>query len=230
MTVAQLHDAFKIRLDKVDSLAYPNIVYQEIDFFLNLAQERIVKQRYGINNSKRAGFETIQKRTDDLRQLIVSANISPQATSVENKPNGLFYQLPNSPGIEYWFAIDEECDITYKDCDGNTETNRVPVKTITHDKYNKLVRDPFNNPYELELFRLMYQDKVEIIGTNSITPTTYYLRYIKKPRTIDYVNGVTSELADHIHNEIVAEAVNIALEDIESRRIQTQQNILNTEE
>ena len=61
MTSTEMVTAFKFRLDKTDSLNYPNFNNTEIDLLLNQAQERIVKQRYGTTNTKRESFEETQK-------------------------------------------------------------------------------------------------------------------------------------------------------------------------
>mgnify|MGYP003675943787 CR=1 FL=1 len=67
-----MHLEFKIFRDAVDSNAYPEMLDEEIDVYLNEAMDRVVKLRYGKNNLYRKGFEEIQKRTDDLKELVVS--------------------------------------------------------------------------------------------------------------------------------------------------------------
>lgn len=230
MTVLQMHKAFKLRIDKVDSLAYPNFEDDEIDYYLNLAQERIIKQRYSINNIYKEGFETTQKRTDDLRMLIKSATILPSPITGEEKPNGVFFLLPNSTTDLYWFSIQEEVNITYIDCFNKTVNSRIGVKVIQHDDYNKNIRDPFNGPSNIEASRLMYQDKAELLSDGTFTINSYIIRYIRKPVSIDILNNIDCELADHIHSEIIEEAANIVLENIESKRTNTQPIILNKQE
>ena len=61
-----MHIEFKLGLDKTDSLNYPNFEPEEIDLWLNRAQDRFVKTRY-VHNNKTETFEETQKRTDDLR-------------------------------------------------------------------------------------------------------------------------------------------------------------------
>ena len=61
MTIAEAHQEFKFRLDKMDALNYPNFLPEEIDLILNNAQQRFVKQRYGLNNIKRQSFEETEK-------------------------------------------------------------------------------------------------------------------------------------------------------------------------
>lgn len=70
MTVQEFHREFKIASDKVDSLQYAEFTLSERIYFLNEAILRIVKQKYSKNNVYQAGFEEIQKRTDDLKALV----------------------------------------------------------------------------------------------------------------------------------------------------------------
>jgi hypothetical protein len=227
MTVAELHTSFKFGMDKLDSLNYPNFESEEVDLLLNKAQERFVKQRIGITNTKRQSFEETQKRTDDIKALVSNSILTPTANSTDNKPNGKFVTLPT----DYWFAINEECDITYINCHGEEETKkRGSVKAIQHDDYATVVEDPFNKPWKKEVIRLMENGKIELITANDQDVTKYYLRYIKRPLNISLTGNVTSELSDHTHQEIVDLAIQIALEGIEAKRTQTFDKIVNTNE
>ena len=230
MTVQELHTAFKFGLDKLDSLNYPSIEPEEIDLLLNQAQDRYVKQRYGINNNKRQSFEETQKRTDDLKKLVFNVIITPAANASDNKPYGRFVTLPNTVGSEYWFAIEEECDITYFNCHNVSTTVRATVIPRTHDDYRKLIKDPFNKPDIYEIFRLMENGRVELISNVNITIGDYYLRYIKKPLRIDLNTNITCELSEHTHQEIIDEAIKIALEAIEAPRTPTFDKIITTTE
>ena len=57
MTISDAHINFKFLIDKADVLNYPNFLSEEIDLLFTIAQERIIKQRYGKNNIKRTSFE-----------------------------------------------------------------------------------------------------------------------------------------------------------------------------
>ena len=59
MTVAEMHIQFKVGLDKTDSLNYPNFEPEEIDLWLNKAQEKFIKSRYS-HDVKRETFEETQ--------------------------------------------------------------------------------------------------------------------------------------------------------------------------
>ncbi len=72
MIIQDMHIAIDLELNKVNSNLYDVVLPQEKDYFLNRAQERFIKQRYGAkSNNKGEGFEMSQKRIDDLQNLLV---------------------------------------------------------------------------------------------------------------------------------------------------------------
>ena len=282
MTAEDMHINFKLGVDKSDTVSTPDFEPEEVDTWLNIAQERIIKQRYSGMNPTGNSLEETQKRTDDLREVIMNATITPGTSTASSKPHALFFSLPNTaPQDVYWFAINEETNIIYQDCNSSiaetieknvyylvtgtivynettyTDTyflgvvghstytgtgtimsassKRVEVKPIQHDDYNHIIKDPFNKPYHNQVMRLMFQDKAELIGTSTVVPSIYHLRYIRKPLAIlldlnTPSNTVNCELSDHLHQEIVELAVSMALENIESVRYQTNLNELSKQE
>tara|TARA_R110002012_G_scaffold261340_2_gene443232 strand:+ start:14279 stop:14974 length:696 start_codon:yes stop_codon:yes gene_type:complete len=222
MTVAEMHIQFKVGLDKTDSLNYPNFEPEEIDLWLNRAQNRFVKTRYS-HDIKQETFEETQKRTDDLREVVVETTIFPSAVQTPVKPNGTLFDLPigNNDLPIYWFAINEECGIQYLNCTNGMVTERKNVKPIQHDDYNKIQTDPFNKPNKGKIVRLMHGDTVELISDGTFVIGSYILRYIKQPETISLANNNDCELAFHTHEEIVDSAVTMALENIASPRFQS---------
>jgi hypothetical protein len=97
----------------------------------------------------------------------------------------------------------------------------VEVRPINHLELEKIKNDPFKGPDYTKVLRLMFQDKIELIPAKNCTAIKYMCRYIAKPTPVSLPNNVTFVLADHVHQEIVDEAVKIALENIESNRSQT---------
>lgn len=63
-----MHIAVNLGVQKIGSFQVDNLLPEEIDHELNLAQRRFIKQRYSF--SRPPGFEQSQKRLDDLRNLI----------------------------------------------------------------------------------------------------------------------------------------------------------------
>jgi len=227
MTVLDMHQAFKIEFDKLDSVNYPNILPEEIDFLLNKAQDRFVKQRYGTNNTKRQSFEEIQKRTDDLKRLVKIENITPSPNTQSNIDiNAQFVDLPD----DYWFTVQERATITYNNCHNIPVTEKVNVKAIKHDNFNTIISNPFEKPNTQKVLRLMAEGFTELIHAPNVTINLYHIRYIKEPRRISLINNSTCELSEHTHQEIVNDAVSIALETLESLRTRTFDQIIKNQE
>lgn len=215
MTVAQMHTAFKFGMDKLDALNYPNFLPEEIDLLLNQAQDRYVKQRYGLNNVKRQSFEETQKRTEDLKNLVRAITLIPAAYATDNiNVNARFVTLP----LDHWFIIQERASITYEDCHGDDLTVNARIKPIQHVEFDVIIEDPFKKPNKEKVLRLMENGRVELITDSTTTLNSYYLRYIKQPVRISISTPTNCELSDHTHQEIVDEAIKIALEGIEAKR------------
>lgn len=227
MTVTEMHLQFKLGYDKLDSANYPDILPEEIDYLLNKAQDRFVKQRYGKNNIKRESFEEIQKRTDDLKALVKTAILTPLPSNSENiDPNAQFVELP----IDYWFTVQERCNIGHPTCHNNSIIETVEVRVIDHDNFNKIMSNPFEKPNNSKILRMMAYNQTELIHAPRVTIFDYYLRYIKKPVRISITTSTNCELSDHTHEEIVNEAVSIALETLETLRVKTFDPIIKNQE
>lgn len=215
MTISEVHLEFKFRFDKIDSLNYPNFLPEEIDLLLNQAQDRYVKQRYGLNNYKRQSFEETQKRTEDLKNIVLQVNLTTQPYSALNiDTNARFIILPT----DHWFVIWERATLQYIDCNNTTQTKSVEVRPIQHVEFDKVVHDAFKAPDTTKILRLMDQGKLELITAPNTSVVSYSLRYVKEPVRVSLNLGVTFELSDYTHSEIIDEAVNIALENIEAKR------------
>jgi hypothetical protein len=218
MTSAELELSFLRLYDKVTNLAAPGYTQDEIQLFLNKAQLQSVKHRYNYKGNKyREGVEATEKRRKDLSELVRGVDISGGSGNNSDQtgvfPNGEFFDLPT----DFLYTLMEEITIAHNTAcfDGN----RIKVKPITHDEYNANVNNPFKKPNEGLAWRIDYSHDIvnstdalrhEIVTGADMSITTYHVRYIKLPRDIDLVNGVTSELHESMHEEIVDMAVRIA--------------------
>ena len=223
MDIDSMHNEFKLLMDKADGGGSPSFLTSEIDRFLNAAIEKFVAKRAFGNNPRRTGFEEDQKRRDDLRNIVNNETLYPGIhISTINKPNGVFVTLPRN----YRHAINEEALVRTLDSIGTEK--RVSVKTITHDRYNKIIEDPFNKPEKNTVYRLDYNnDRVELICGEGQVIDNYYLRYLKNPAIVSKTTGVNCDLAKHTHREIVRMAVLEALENTENPRYQSSKIELN---
>jgi len=224
MNRASMHIEFKLLMDKAGEGGAPSFTTSEIDRFLNMSQDRFVTKRAFGNNPRRTGFEEDQKRRDDLRVLINEEHLTLAADSDVNKPNAAFYNLPTN----YRHSIQEEAFII---TEGVSDSGRrVSVKPITHDRYNKIINDPFNKPDKDTVYRLGYGgsthgNHVELICGENQSVSIYYLRYLKNPPQISTDQDCV--LAEHTHREIIRMAVVDALETVEQPRYQSSKIELN---
>ena len=223
MTISEMHDAFKLELDKIESLQYPSFTTNEVDYWLNRAIREFVKTRYSGINPKREGFEQSQKRIDDLRTLVREVTV-PCTITGAIKPNG--YVLTDGFGnaqfstAAYWLSLGEEVSITPT---GSTAI-RQGVTEITYDEYTYELDNPYST-YRLHYgkakpLRLFYNNTIEFISDGTYTVDNAYIRYIKSPVEVVY-STIDCDLPENTHDEIVSLSVRLALENIEQPRHQS---------
>ena len=173
MTIAEMHTEFRLLLDKADGGTAPSFLDAEIDRLLNISQDKFISKRAFGNNLRRTSFEEDQKRRDDLRNIVVFEKLNATSMSIDaHKPNARIVALPES----YRHMLSEEALITINN-GGEITAKRVGVKPITHDRYNKIIDDPFNSLSDDTVYRLDYSNNsFELISKQPIS--SYYLRYI----------------------------------------------------
>jgi len=241
-----MHTAFKLELDKTNSLQYPSFLPEEIDFWLNKAIRKFVRTRYSGINAKREGFEQSQKRIDDLRTLVREVTVPCLAGTVGvNKPNSYVLTSGFSNTVfsidPYWLSLGEEVKISYTSTStstGGVTTKRVGVTDVTTDNYRSKLDDPLSDHIlhydEAKPLRLFYNNTIEFITTDDYSVIEAYIRYIKEPVTVVYgatvLLSTDCDLADSTHDEIISIAVQLALEDIEQPRLQSYTQGINTME
>lgn len=221
MTISEMHTAFKLELDKIDSLQYPSFSTTEIDYWLNRGIKKFAKTRYSGFNPKKEGFEQTQKRIDDLRTLVREVTV-PCTTTGATKTNGYVLTTGFSNAVftaaPYWLSLGEEVSITPS---GGSAT-RVGVTEVTADTYRFEIDNPYSS-YILHYdsakpLRLFYNNTIEFISDGNYTVNNAYIRYLKEPTEVDYGTATDCDLPDHTHDEIVSTAVALVLENIEQPR------------
>jgi len=219
MTVSEMHIEFQVGYDKIDSFNSKTYTPEEIDIFLNNAQQIVLSQ------CTKDGLESNQTLRDYLRGITVNANLTTFISNADNKPNGSFIQLPS----DYRITLNEECSISYTDCNSIVKTKRVLVTPTTHDKYYKVVDNPFTTPYldnvvQLPCSTLSLNNAVELITDGTYTITIYHLRYMRNPQLIQYGSQYVTVLPDQdcelstqqSQKEVVSIAVLLALGKLEN--------------
>lgn len=225
MTVQELHYAVDQGLQKVGSYAYDNFLPDEIDYWLNRAQERFVKQRAFVEgDSKGLGFAGSQKRLDDLREILYINYTDDVAAAAGAESQQ--YDLP----VDYMFLVNLRARIYRNRCkpaDTSGPLFTVPVRIVNNAEIFFLQQDPFaRSQIDTPLATLSQADITVFQDNESFILEGISLDYIRTPQEIDLQLNQTSELADHTHQEIVDIAVKNILEAIESPRYQSSFNEL----
>jgi hypothetical protein len=220
MTIVEMHYDWGIKIDKVASFAKEDFNRAEIDWLLNEAIQVVLKQRYGTTNNQRSGFETSQKRTDDLKSLQIKFPLQPGITPTILAPNLLEVDLADLQ-YDYWFLTRGYADVIKPNC-----VEKASLRFMQHDDLNFALNDPFNKSDDSEvLFNFGRSsdgtsDSIYLYPDSTYPVGTVYLEYIKKPARVsyggyEYIDGITypqqdCDLSEHLHNEIVDVAVQIA--------------------
>ena len=218
MTRDQLHIAFKIALDKnSQSIAFggcPAFLPEEIDYWLNQGMYQEVSNKFTGLNTLKQPFEKSVKRIHDLEKLVQTDQIvSLQKDSMYNRcscdnyfKNKMFYV---------------DCVFYF----GGKQSNVILTDHITADKFKKT----YNNLPYIETPVATIENDSLIIYFDPITMDAddYFadITYVKEPTKVEHLNGSESEFPEYMWNEIVNRAVELALENIESRRVTTKQQL-----
>lgn len=258
MTIAEMHLEFKIFRDAVDSNAYPEMLDEEIDIFLNEAMDRLVKTRYNKNNLYKKGFEEIQKRTDDLKELVVSKFLKVEkSTNYEstgktvykaglntileligqtNTITGPFYNEETHTNIsenEYMFYIKSSVKSCKEDINNTDNCCKWKSLNLTQqDDLYTIEKDPFNKPSSSNPVGFFENGELYIWTENSGVIKNVLLTFIKKPLRMR-LNAVDTKPVTNceLNEHMHKEIVQIAV-DISLENLQSprvQTNIKNTQ-
>ena len=221
MTVQEMHFAVDQGLQKVASSVYDYFLPQEVDFWLNRAQERYIKQRlYKQTDPKKVGFEGNVKRMDDLRMLITADytdGVTPQPLQ-----DFIDFDLP----IDYMFLVNARVTMHVNHCGEQVDTADPEVtrdlRVVEQDKVYQHQQNPFAKTKAEFPLGVVYDDEVRVFQDNErFILKTLHLDYLRQPVDITLSTSVDCELAEHTHHEIVDLAVKSIIEAIESPRYQT---------
>lgn len=161
MTIDEMHIAVNLGVQKIASFQMDNFLPQEIDFELNTAMDRFIKQRYStLSNRYKRGFEQSQKRIDDLRHLVVESQLDAYYKGETIGFEEFFIDRVKLP-TDYLFLVSVLARIKY-DCSGITATTEPTTKTY----YKVSVAPPAN-------CRGCQIESISFAGTTEISKDPY---------------------------------------------------------
>ena len=219
MTRDQLHIAFKIEMDKnatnIAFGSYPAFLPEEIDYWLNQGMYQEVSNKFTGLNALKQPFEKSVKRIHDLEKLVV---------------NDEYVALDRIDGVNECVAQNVFSDkLFYVDGVLTFGEKRSPIILIEHAQSGRF-KQTYNNLPHIETPVAVIENNNLKIYFDPVTmdSNTYSLNltYIKIPTKVqDLTDEGMVEFPEYMQNEIVNRAVELALENIESNRIQTKQSL-----
>ena len=239
MTLQELNNEFDIHYNSIAGQSAPNLDAYEKSVFLTKAQLEIIKNYYDPkSNRKQEGFEASEKRREDLKELIKNySNASGFDNVSKIHLSSRFFNIPE----DVFLIVNEQVKINSSDCFNNTT---IEVKPVTHDEFNRQIKNPFQTPDSSLAWRLDYSTLnnnkvVEIVSPYNVTGSLEYkLRYLKYPKPIILtdlsvafpsegltIDGETAqsncELNESLHREILDRAVTLALRDYKPQNLES---------
>lgn len=219
MTRDELHIAFKIAIDKASqSIAFggcPAFLPDEIDYWLNQGLYQEINTKFSGNNATKASFEGSIKRTHDLEGLLRTDSVIATKDTNMNR-----CYVTNFYNGQRMFFIDAMLRFN--------ETN-ANVSLVTHEIAQRFKKTHDNNPW-IETPVCVIEDNTLYIYYDDISMKadeyTVDITYIKQPVKVEDLpaEGMT-EIPEYMQYEVINRAVELALEDIESRRVQTKSQL-----
>lgn len=229
MKFIELQEAFEIELNVLDDgLNKPKSM--DTEWWLNRGLEKFWKTRYSGMNTKSTGFEQDQKRIDDLRTLVTSAELevlkdSDSEYSAE-LPNDYVILLGDKAGIAPLYGEENPCwelneydeyVVKYGD------TIEASIETIDRQLSNSLSEHILKYCSARPL-KLIQGNKVLLYTDGQYQVSKYKLTYLRRPNKIDiHTNpfGEYTDMPEHTHSEIVKIAAQMYIENQSNQRLNT---------
>lgn len=244
MTAREMQIAFMRELSNINSeFEYPNILdSDQVFYFINLAQDRYLKETYITKETVKDNIEAIKKKIDDLKQLITRATLFTDIINVSEPSLPLSsvalpsseikiasdgaLMLPLPTNYIYYIRSASKIDGTYLNIltKGYVENLQIEYSEVNSSLLVSAYNNPvFRSPYiTLETnptgttvskaYMILYKDAYTNIYNLELT-------YIRKPKNIvltvtDSSKQTTEcELSTITHQEIVSYAVRMFIEE-----------------
>ena len=202
----------------------------DTEWWLNRGLEKFWKTRYSGMNTKSTGFEQDQKRIDDLRTLVTTAELevlkdSNSEYSVE-LPKDYVILLGDKAGIVPLSGEENPCwelneydeyVVKYGD------TIEASIETIDRQLSNSLSEHILKYCSARPL-KLIQGNKVLLYTDGQYQVSKYKLTYLRRPNKIDiHTNpfGEYTDMPEHTHSEIVKIAAQMYIENQSNQRLNT---------
>ena len=216
MTRLEFHKYFKIALDKnAQGVAYggsPSFLPEEIDYWLDTAYYQLINNKFTGNNPLKQPFEQSVKRISDLQNLIRT-----DKAIVATRETGT-----NSCYVENLF---NGTRMFFVDAVLNFNSSKANIKLLDHATAQMFKMTSSNTPWIEDPIGVIENNKLYVYFDPIQMQATTYTIDITYGKSLTMMKNLPQvglqEVPDNVQFEIIDRAVLLALDDIESKRIQS---------
>lgn len=242
MKIREMHHRFEQEIDRISTQDRPDFLPNERDDYLNKAVWVFLKDRYDILNNKRQGFETNQRRIDNLRNLHVKSPQTQDFIVPIDLGSGSYEVQLKDLKYRYLFLTDVYTEIEKDGCTkfaGMKQWQTDDIKTVYSDPsfqwrrvLGNLALSNIDNPENKDRGSLYLYTR-DKYGDIQFAINKVFISYIKYPIEVffggyDHINGDSEytavsgntfdcDIDEGFHDEIVTIAVQLAMKDIQDR-------------
>ena len=239
MTHNDIYTKFLIEYDKANvTSSYPALTKYETATLLDRAYLALIARKVTGNNPRRASLEYDIKAIEDLRPLFVTNVLSP-TTAVGTADNEFVYKLPKKTEMLYFIDGLVDYSNAANAADGMKHKTEV-VNVADHRTAQKFMATNSNMPWIKQPIAFLEGDDLHLLidtYKHKEDSLSFYATYIKQfakfatdtqeESNINYDFGNTEfELSDTMAEELISLAVAMALENVESSRLQSKLSTL----
>lgn len=205
LSTLELHQLFDFRIDKEHTQDAPSFHPLTKDKFINLAIDTFVKTRY-------LKTDITEKNREDIASFLVQSSFVPNVVS-----NTLLeYDLSNL-NPKHWYTI-KILAVNNKPC----ENPYVEIKPEKHDNVFHRLHNPFKKPKPDKCFYTIQREKlIHIYKHPDTVIQNIDIWYIKEFTKADIINNSITDITEQIKEDVIAIAVQYAIEHTSNPRIQT---------
>lgn len=173
MSIKRMHYDIKVKLNKVDSQQYRNLLIPEIDWALNEAQNIFIKNIAEPRKMQQMfdfGFEKNQRNTDDIR-TIVKDNVTQVAIKIDDLKYKV--ELP----IDYMYLVSCKATVSKNNC------FNAKAECVFRQHDDSFEFSPFDkSSFEWREVNIRFYDGgIKAFSDGTFVINSLQLDYIKKP-------------------------------------------------
>ena len=170
--------------------------------FLNIAQLRLLKQKYLPSANTEENIVSIQNNSEDLKSLITYTSLSPSSSVYSTYTQSCTY--PSN----YLHYIRSDSTASVKTT--VYQVNQLPNKLVSWREMDKVISNSYNKPIIRTPFVVLGSSEMLITRDVYTTISSVRLTYLKAPAEITLASAeVDIDLAPYLHEDIAQLAVTI---------------------